>query len=109
MVSKKYKTSPKFQCNVAATFKASIFSASCFLVNCAGAGVVTAGGVGGASTSTTLSLVGLELKFFVSTDTNSSINSHAEGSENMITVKLGYLIDGHVFLVEWILLVIKYN
>lgn len=45
--------------------------------------IVKAGGLGGASISTTLSLVGFELAFFVSTDKNSSINSHADGSENV--------------------------
>lgn len=59
-------------------------------MNSAGAGVVADGGVGGASTSTTRSLVGLEVPlvpFLVSTDRNSSINSHAEGSANKTFVK----------------------
>lgn len=63
-----------------ATFKANIFKASCFRVNCTGVTMVSAGGLGGASMSTTRSLVGFELPFLVSTDRNSSISSHAEGS-----------------------------
>lgn len=70
---------PKFQFNVDATFSARIFKASCLRVNC-NVGVLADGGLGGASTSTTRSLVGFELAFLVSTVRNSSIKSHADGS-----------------------------
>lgn len=72
---------PKFQCKVEATFNASIFNASCFRVNCTAAVGVVAGGLGGLSTSTILSLAGFELDaVLVSTDRNSSIKSHGDGS-----------------------------
>lgn len=71
---------PKFQCNEAATLRASIFKASCFLVYCSIADEPDMGGVGGASISTTRSLAGFELAFLCSTDRNSSISSQADGS-----------------------------
>lgn len=71
---------PKFQCNVEATFNASIFNASCFRVNGAATGGA-AGGLDGLSASTMFSLAGFELDvFFVSTDRNTSINWHGDGS-----------------------------
>lgn len=53
-----------------------------------GVGVMVDGGLGGASTSTTLSLVGFELAFLESTVRNSSIKSHADGSVDISCIKI---------------------